>query len=153
MPNKIFRDQNSNFLSKLWQSLMNLLQYITALFFGYHPQADRQSEHFYRFLEQILRYYIAPNQQNCIQIFQLAEFSVILTVHEVHCQSLFVIIYSFKPTLPLDLIMSGLILDPTQAISDILYLQQCALILLSWTLLNITNILANNTNKYHHNIQ
>ena len=76
MPRIIITDRDERFLSNFWRALFNVvgteLRYSTA----YHPQTDGQSERDNRTLEDYLRHYTSPRQDDWDDYLALAEFAI-----------------------------------------------------------------------------
>ena len=103
---------------------MKLLQCKVDLSTGYHPQNDGQFEHFHCSIECILRCYIAPDQENWVQVLQNAAFILNSTVYAIYQLSSFCILYEVEPIFPINLAISDLSNNKAQAISDFLQQQQ-----------------------------
>ena len=75
-PAEIITDRGVQFTSALWQELCRLTGCKSKLSSAYHPQTDGQSERTNRVLEEILRAYVSPLQDDWDLYLPLAEFAV-----------------------------------------------------------------------------
>ena len=81
-PREIISDRGPQFTSALWRDLCNLTGCKAKLSSAYHPQTDGQSERVNRFLEEMLRAYVSPQQDDWDIYLPLAEFAVNDAWHE-----------------------------------------------------------------------
>lgn len=76
MPKVIVSDRDRRFLSHFWQALFTALGTELRLSTAFHPQTDGQSERANRTLEEVLRHFINPRQDNWEELLPLAEFAI-----------------------------------------------------------------------------
>lgn len=102
MPRIIITDRDERFLSNFWRALFNVvgteLRYSTA----YHPQTDGQSERANRTLEDYLRHYTSPRQDDWDDYLDLAEFAINNSVNPSTGYTPFFLTYGSNPASLLD---------------------------------------------------
>ena len=76
IPDDIVSDRDTNFTSAFWRELQKLLGTSLNLSTANHPQTDGHTERMNSVLEDELRQYIAPDQQNWELLLSMAEFSM-----------------------------------------------------------------------------
>jgi hypothetical protein len=123
MPKVIISDRDERFLSHFWRALFATvgthLQYSTA----YHPQSDGQSERANRTLEEFLRHYINPRQDNWDDYLDLAEYAINDSINPSTGYTPFYLAYSQHTNTALDLTTSALVpcaQDHLQEMKDII---------------------------------
>lgn len=109
MPKVIISDRDERFLSMFWKALFGTLgtelRYSTA----YHPQTDGQSERANRTLEEILRHYVSPLQDDWDEHLDLAEFAINSSVNPTTGYTPFYLMYGHHPATALDLANEALV--------------------------------------------
>ena len=76
LPRTLITDRDSRFTSTFWKELCKLLDMKQGLSTAYHPETDGQTERANRVLEEVLRHYVSPHQDNWDKLLPLAEFAV-----------------------------------------------------------------------------
>ena len=76
IPDDIVSDRDSKFTSAFWKNLQKLLGTNLNLSTAFHPQTDGQTERMNSVLEDMLRHYVSPDQQDWDLFLSLAEFSM-----------------------------------------------------------------------------
>ena len=103
MPKAIISDRDERFLSHFWQALFTVvgteLKYSTA----YHPQTDGQSERANRTLEEYLRHFVSPRQDDWDDHLDLAEFAINNSINPSTGYTPFFMTYGHNPRTALDL--------------------------------------------------
>ena len=103
MPKAIISDRDERFLSHFWQALFAVvgteLKYSTA----YHPQTDGQSERANRTLEEYLRHFVSPRQDDWDDHLDLAEFAINNSINPSTGYTPFFMTYGHNPRTALDL--------------------------------------------------
>ena len=74
LPDDIISDRDSKFTSAFWRDLQKLLGTHINLSTAFHPQTDGQTERMNSVLEDMLRHYVSPDQQDWDLFLSLAEF-------------------------------------------------------------------------------
>ena len=74
LPDDIVTDRDSKFTSAFWKNLQKLLGTNLNMSTAFHPQTDGQTERMNRVLEDMLRHYVSPDQQDWDLFLSLAEF-------------------------------------------------------------------------------
>lgn len=76
MPKLIIYDRDRRFLSHFWQALFTALGTELRMSTAFHPQIDGQSERANRTLEEVLRHFVNPRQDDWEDYLSLAEFAI-----------------------------------------------------------------------------
>ena len=76
LPDDIVSDRDSKFTSAFWNHLQKLLGTHCNLSTAFHPQSDGQTERMNSVVEDMLRHYVRPDQQDWDLFLSLAEFSM-----------------------------------------------------------------------------
>ncbi len=104
IPAKIISDRDSRFIGTFSAELEKLLGIRHAASTAYHPQSDGQTERVNRVLEDMLRNYVAPSQDNWDEYLSLAQFAINNSVHKSTGSSPFMLNFGFNPRLPLSIV-------------------------------------------------
>jgi hypothetical protein len=76
LPSELILDRDPRFTSKFWTELTRLLGTKLKMSTAFHPQTNGQTERSNRVLEDYLRHYISPSQNDWDEWLPQAEFSV-----------------------------------------------------------------------------
>ena len=76
VPDELITDRDPRFTSSMWAELMESQSIKMCLSSAYHPQSDGQTERMNRVLEDNLRHYVAPNQEDWDEHLPWAEFAM-----------------------------------------------------------------------------
>lgn len=76
LPDEVISDRGPQFAGKFWAELQRLLKTSVKLSTAYHPQTDGQTERMNRLLEETLRHYINPAQDDWDDHLALVEFAI-----------------------------------------------------------------------------
>jgi hypothetical protein len=76
LPRIIISDRDRRFLSHFWQALFKALGTELRFSTAFHPQTDGQSERANRTLEEVLRHFVSPRQDDWDDHLDLAEFAI-----------------------------------------------------------------------------
>ena len=105
----IITDRDKRFLSQFWQALFKAtgtqLRFSTA----YHPETDGQSERANRTLEEVLRHFVSPRQDDWDDYLDLAEYAINDSVNPSTGYTPFYLAYGQHPAAPLDLAIPVLV--------------------------------------------
>ena len=74
LPDDIVSDRDTKFTSAFWKNLQRLLGTNINMSTAFHPQTDGQTERMNSVLEDMLRHYVSPDQQDWDLFLSLAEF-------------------------------------------------------------------------------
>jgi hypothetical protein len=107
-PSKLISDRDPRFTSAFWQSVSQQLGIRHSCTSAYNPAADGQSEVTNRTLEQILRAYTGPRQNDWDLRLPTAEFAMNDAVHTVTGFSPFYLNYGRHPANNIDLLSQAL---------------------------------------------
>jgi hypothetical protein len=99
LPDKMVSDRGTQFASRFWKRLFELLGTQTRLSTAVHPQTDGQSERVNQCLEQYLRCYVGHDQSNWASLSPLAEFVYNNSLHASIKTMPFMANYGFNPRL------------------------------------------------------
>ena len=72
---KLVNDRDTRFTSRFWVALCNVLGTKQSMSTAFHPQTDKQTERVNRILEDMLRHYVSPTQDDWDLYLSLVEFS------------------------------------------------------------------------------
>ena len=75
-------DRDVRFTSKFWQEVFKLIGTRVNLSTAFHPQSDGQTERVNRVVEEFLRHFINPKQDNWDCLLPLCEFAINNSKHE-----------------------------------------------------------------------
>lgn len=101
LPDDIISDRGTQFVSKFWKSLFEILKVDIKLSSAFHPQTDGQTERVNQVLEQYLRCTINYQQDDWIEYLPFAEFAYNNTLHASTQQTPFFANYGYHPKLDL----------------------------------------------------
>ena len=101
LPDDIVSDRGTQFVSKFWRSLFEILKVDIKLSSAFHPQTDGQTERVNQVLEQYLRCTINYQQDDWTEYLPFAEFAYNNTLHASTQQTPFFANYGFHPKLDL----------------------------------------------------
>ena len=76
VPSKIVSDRDLRFTSAFIRELCSLVGARQAMSTPYHPQTDGQTERVIRVLEDMLRHYVSPIQDEWDQYISCAQFAI-----------------------------------------------------------------------------
>jgi hypothetical protein len=100
LPEEIISDRDPRFTSHFWQELCRHLGTRQNLSSPYHPQSDGQTERMNRILEEMLRHFVAPHQQDWDLHLTTCEFAINNAVQESTGYSPFYLTYGYHPLTP-----------------------------------------------------
>ena len=75
IPLKLISDRDARFTGKFWQELHYLLGVQLAMFTSFHPQTDGQTERVNTVLDDMLRHYVSPSQDDWDDYLSMVEFA------------------------------------------------------------------------------
>src|SRR4051794_19521962 len=101
LPDDIISDRGSQFISRFWRSLFEILKVDIKLSSAFHPQTDGQTERVNQVLEQYLRCTINYQQDDWTLYLPLAEFAYNNSIHASTQQTPFYANYGYHPKLDL----------------------------------------------------
>ena len=101
MPKEIISDRDPRLMSDLWQSICSMLNVKHRKSTAFHPQTDGQTERVNRVLEEVLRHFVNPNQNNWDDLLPTAEFAINSAYHESIKTTPFYLTYGCVPRTPL----------------------------------------------------
>jgi len=102
-PKAIISDRDPRFTSKFYTALFDLCGTKLKFSTSFHPQTDGQSERANRTLEEVLRAYIGPRQNDWDVHLATAEFAINSAVSPSTGTTPFYANYGYHPATPLDL--------------------------------------------------
>ena len=108
MPERIVSDRDTRFTGTFWKSLCDLWKVDRQLGTAYHPQSDGQTERFNRTLEDMLRHWCCPDQNDWDEHLKLAEFACNNAVHASTGETPFMLTFGQHPLTPASLIRQDL---------------------------------------------
>ena len=75
-PESIVSDRDARFTGNFWKELCRLVGIKQHMSTAFHPQTDGQTERVNRIVEEFLRHYVNPRQDNWDELLPLAEFAI-----------------------------------------------------------------------------
>jgi hypothetical protein len=115
LPSVIISDRDKRFLSKFWQALFKALGTELRFSTAFHPQTDGQSERANRTLEEYLRHFISPRQDNWDESLDLAEFAINDSVSPSTGYSPFQLAFDQQPISPVDAAVNSVLVPAAQS--------------------------------------
>lgn len=115
MPSVIISDRDRRFLSHFWQALFKGLGTELRFSTAFHPQTDGQSERANRTLEEYLRHFVCPRQDDWDTYLDLAEFAINDSVNPSTGYSPFYLAYGCNPSTPLDIGIGEVLVPAAQS--------------------------------------
>jgi transposase InsO family protein len=102
LPSELISDRDPRFTSKFWTELTRLLGTKLKMSTAFHPQTDGLTERSNRVLEDYLRHYISPSQNDWDEWLPQAEFSVNNAWQESIKNTPFMLNFGQQPRTPLN---------------------------------------------------
>ena len=115
LPRVIISDRDRRFLSNFWQALFKGLGTDLRFSTAFHPQTDGQSERMNRMVEEYLRHFVSPRQDDWDSYLDLAEFAINEAVSTSTGYSPFYLAYGQHPRTPLDLAAADILVPAAQS--------------------------------------
>ena len=103
IPKSIVSDRDSRFTGHFWTAVCKLLDIKQAMSTSFHPQTDGQTERANRTLEDMLRHYINPSQNDWDQHLAAIEFAINNSWQESTKETPFFLNYGHHPLTPIQL--------------------------------------------------
>ena len=103
MPERIVSDRDSRFTGTFWQNMCDIWQVQRQLSTAYHPQTDGQTERVNRTLEDMLRHWCSPDQDDWDDHLKLAEFACNNATHASTGETPFMLTFGQHPLTPASL--------------------------------------------------
>ena len=100
LPKVMLHDRGTQFTSHFWTHFYSLCGVSQATSTAFHPQTDGQTERVNRVLEDYLRHYVGPLQDNWVNMLTFAEFAYNNATHESTGTTPFRLNYGFDPVAP-----------------------------------------------------
>ena len=107
MPVSIVSDRDRRLTSHFWQELLKLLGTQSHMSSSYHPQSNGLTEGVNRVMEDMLRHYVNPMQDNWDDYLDVAEFAINNSYNEGIKDTPFHMTYGQHPHTPLSISMPG----------------------------------------------
>ena len=103
VPADLVTDRDKRFSAKFMRDLCKTLQISQSMSTAYHPQSDGQTERMNRVLEDMLRQYVNPTQDDWDQHLDMAEFAVNNSYSESIRTTPFEMVYGKLPLTPISM--------------------------------------------------
>ncbi|KAJ9514733.1 hypothetical protein QJQ45_028390, partial [Haematococcus lacustris] len=100
LPREVITDRGAHFHNLFWEAVCELLHIKRCLSTAYHPQSDGQTERYNRVLEEMLRHYVGPTQNDWPDHLPCAEFAVNNSWQESIQNTPFFVNYGQSPVTP-----------------------------------------------------
>lgn len=104
LPDSIVTDRDPRWTSDFWKGVSKFLKTRMSLSSAHHPQHDGQTEIVNKYLETMLRAYVAGDKSSWAEWLPLLEFAYNSSVHQSIGTSPYFLLYGFHPKEPLDFI-------------------------------------------------
>jgi hypothetical protein len=101
MPKEIVSDRDSKFVSDFWRGVCAMLGVQQSMSTAFHPQSDGQTERVNRTLEEMLRHFVNPHQDDWDTKLAVCEFAINRAHQESIGTSPFYLTYGCTPQTPL----------------------------------------------------
>lgn len=101
-PDHLVSDRDTRWESDFWRELCKIMKIEQALSSAFHPQSDGQTERANRVVEDTLRHYISPAQDDWDLLLPCVEFAINSAYQESVQNSPFRLNYGFNPSSPFD---------------------------------------------------
>lgn len=98
-------DRDSKFTSNFWKELIRLCGTTLNMSTAFHPQTDGQTERTNRTLEEMLRHYVSPCQDDWDEHLPACQFAYNSSKHESTSMSPFAANYGYEPDAPIDAVL------------------------------------------------
>lgn len=105
LPKVLITDRDRRFTSHFWRAFFTSIGTTIRLSTAFHPQTDGQSERANRTLEEYLRHYVCPRQDDWDDYLDLAEFAVNDSINPATGYTPFYLAFGRHPASPLDLML------------------------------------------------
>lgn len=105
LPKVLITDRDRRFTSHFWRAFFTSIGTTIRLSTAFHPQTDGQSERANRTLEEYLRHYVCPRQDDWDDYLDLAEFAVNDSINPATGYTPFYLSFGRHPASPLDLML------------------------------------------------
>ena len=102
LPKDIVSDMDAWLTSRFWKALMSLLGTRLSMSSAFHPESDGQTERVNRTLEQMLRMFVSPAQDDWDVLLPAVEFACNSAVHDSTGETPFVLNYGRQLPAPVD---------------------------------------------------
>jgi hypothetical protein len=107
LPREIVSDRDPRLTSAFWSELCRILQVTPAMSTAYHPQTDGQTERTNRTMEDVLRHFVSPRQDDWDLWLPLVEFAINNAVQESTGFTPFFLNYGVHPLAPFAATLRG----------------------------------------------
>lgn len=114
MPKAIISDRDRRFMSNFWTAMFPAVGTDLKFSTAYHAQTDGQSERANRTLEEVLRHFVSPRQDDWDDYLDIAEFAINDSVNPSTGYTPFYLAYGSHPLSPID-IASGVTVPAAQS--------------------------------------
>ena len=106
LPSSLVMDRDPKFSGTVWQAIMKLLGAKVNMSTAYHPQSDGQTERANQVLEDMLRHFVNPSQDNWDELLDCAEFAINNGISQSTQDTPFRLNYGQDPNTPLSIEMA-----------------------------------------------
>jgi hypothetical protein len=104
-PKEIVSDRDTRFTSQFWTEIMRLVGTKQSMSTAFHPQTDGQTERANAILEDMLRAYVSPQQDDWDECLDAAEFAINNAWQEAVRATPFELNYGHHPTTPVSVLV------------------------------------------------
>jgi transposase InsO family protein len=103
LPRKLVSDRGTQFVSSVFRGICSLLHINQGLSSAFHPESDGQTERLNMVMEETLRHYVNPTQDDWDRWLAVVEFALNNSVHSSTQATPFFLNYGRHPNTPLSL--------------------------------------------------
>ena len=126
-PREVITDRGSVFTGKFFQCLAQHWQMKTLMSSSFHPQTDGQTERVNRVMEDMLRHFVSPTQDDWDKYLPIVEFAINGSKHESTRETPFFLNYGRHPHTPFTVLLpqsqgSSASMPAVQKMTDDMYL-------------------------------
>jgi hypothetical protein len=118
LPRSIVSDRDRRFLSHFWRALFTALGTDLKFSTAFHPQTDGQSERANRTLEEVLRHFVSPRQDDWDDWLDLAEHAINNSVSPATGYTPFFLCFGHNPLCALDVSLGPVLVPAAQTTVD-----------------------------------
>ena len=99
-------DRDPKFTSAFFVEWCKVLGVVQKMSSAYHPQTDGQTERTNRTVEQLLRFYILPDQSNWDEALPMAAFAINRAYNQATKATPFEVVLGYNPASPFERLLS-----------------------------------------------
>lgn len=106
LPKEIISDRDPRFTGNFARAVCKIIGTKQSMSTAYHPESDGQTERVNRVLEDVLRHYVSPDQNDWDEHLPFAEFAINNALHKSVQNTPFMLNYGQHPDTPIQLVIA-----------------------------------------------